>query len=68
MQLMFWDEKSGNWSNDGVFRNDTAILASGDNCTFVGYTTHFTTFTIGGLTIRLNAIDPTKVQYSAFSH
>jgi len=61
MQLLFWDDKAGNWSNVGVFRNDTAILASGDNCTFVGYTTHFTTFTLGGLTIRLNAIDPTKV-------
>ena len=61
MQLMFWDETAGNWSNTGVYRDDEAILASGDNCTFVGYTTHFTTFTLGGLSIKLNAINPATV-------
>jgi len=61
MKLVFWDETAGNWSDAGVFRDDAAILASGDNCTFVGYTTHFTTFTLGGLSIRLNALDPAQV-------
>jgi len=62
---MFWDEKAGNWSNTGVYRDDEAIVASGDNCTFVGYTTHFTTFTLGSLSIKLNAIDPATVCLSA---
>jgi hypothetical protein len=62
MQLLFWDDKAGNWSNVGVFRNDTAILASGDNCTFVGYTTHFTTFTVGGLALKINAVNPATVR------
>jgi len=58
---MFWNETGGVWSNQGVYRDDEAILASGDNCTFVGYTAHFTTFTVGGLSIRINAVDPAKV-------
>jgi len=64
MQLLFWDDKAGNWSNAGVFRDDAAILASGNNCTFVGYTTHFTVFTLGSISIRLNAVNPITVRHT----
>ena len=64
MQLLFCDDKAGNWSNAGVFRDDAAILASGNNCTFVGYTTHFTVFTLGSISIRLNAVNPITVRHT----
>jgi hypothetical protein len=56
--LVFWNETRGDWDTSGVFRDNDAILASGDNCTLIGYATHFTTFTLGSIAIQLNAIDP----------
>jgi hypothetical protein len=59
--LVFWNETRGDWDTSGVFRDNDAILASGDNCTLIGYATHFTTFTLGSIAIQLNAIDPNAV-------
>jgi len=61
LKLLFWNPELEDYDDTGVVRDDEAILASGDNCTFIGYTTHFTTFTVGALSISLNVIDPTKV-------
>ena len=63
--LIFWNTTKGDWDNSGVNRDDAAILASGDNCTFIGYTTHFTTFSIGFITIQINDIDPVTVRVHA---
>jgi len=60
LQLVFWNETLDDWDSSGVFADKECMEASGDLCTFCGYTTHFTTFTLGVI-ITLNTIDPGKV-------
>ena len=62
MQLVFWNETTGDWDGSGVFADNATILASGNNCTFVGYTTHFTLFTIGSLSLQINVININNVR------
>ena len=62
VDLVYWNETLGDWDNQGVYRDNATILASGDNCTFVGYSTHFTVFTIGVISFELNVVDPAAVR------
>jgi len=64
LQLVFWNETRNDWDSSGVFADAACMAASGDACTFCGYTTHFTTFTLG-VVITLNTIDPGKVALRA---
>ena len=59
LQLVFWNETLGDWDVGGLVRDDAAILASGDNCTFIGYSTHFTTFSIS---LEVNVVDLNTVR------
>ena len=59
MRMVYWNETSGDWVIDGLERDDAAILASGDNCTFIGYSSHFTTFSIS---LQVNVVDLTGVR------
>lgn len=60
LQLVFWNETLNDWDSSGVFADKECMEAGGDLCTFCGYTTHFTAFTLG-VVITLNTIDPGKV-------
>ena len=63
--LLFWNDTLNDWDSRGVRRDNAAIAASGDNCTFIGYTSHFTSFTIGALAFNLNVLDPDVVRHEA---
>ena len=60
--LVFWNTTKNDWDASGTNRSDAEILASGDNCTYIGYTSHFTTFTIGVIVVSLNTLDPGTVR------
>ena len=67
LHLIFWNETKGDWDDSGVARADDKILQSGNNCTFIGYATHFTSFTIGSINVELNAIDTSTVRQAALA-
>ena len=58
--LLYWNTTFNDWDVRGVFRDDDLMPA--DNCTFVGYTLHLTTFAIGKLVVAINTVDPTQVR------
>ena len=62
LELVYWNATLRDWDHRGVFRDNATILASGDNCTFVGYTTHFTFFTVGVFRFQLNSVDVVTVR------
>jgi hypothetical protein len=54
--LMFWNATLGDWDTRGVIKDQNATT----DTLLVGYTTHFTTFTLGLLMI--NAVNPATVR------
>jgi len=52
--IMFWNATLGDWSTEGITKDVNQTTEH----LLVGYTTHFTTFTLGLITI--NAVDPSK--------
>ena len=62
LHLVYWNESLNDWDTHGVYADPECMATSDDPvCTFCGYTTHFTTFTLG-VRITLNTIDPAKVR------